>query len=82
MANLSIRRIDEDTLRRLRIQAASNGVSMEEEIRRILKRAVEASEPLGDLAVRLFSPAWGEEPLPLPPREIHAPLDFTAERND
>lgn len=76
MANLSIRKIDEDTLQGLRMQAASHGVSMEEEIRQILKRAVAAPEPPGDLAVRLFKPAWDDEQLVLPPREVQEPIDF------
>jgi antitoxin FitA len=76
MANLSIRKIDDETLQALRMQAASHGVSMEEEVRQILKQAVAAAEKPGDLAVRLFSPAWGTEALPLPPREVHEPLDF------
>jgi plasmid stability protein len=76
MANLSIRKIDEETLQGLRMQAASHGVSMEEEIRQILKRAVAAREKPGDLAVRLFNPAWGEEQLVLPSRDVQEPIDF------
>jgi plasmid stability protein len=76
VANLSIRKIDEETLRQLRIQAASHGISMEEEVRQIIKRALESSEKLGDLAVRLFGPAYGSEALILPEREVSAPLDF------
>jgi hypothetical protein len=49
---------------------------MEEEVRRILKREAAAPERLGDLAVRLFSPAYGEPPLSLPEREAHEPIDF------
>jgi plasmid stability protein len=79
MANLSIRKIDEETLQGLRMQAARHGVSMEEEIRQILKRAVAAPEKPGDLAVRLFTPAWGEEQLVLPPRELQDPVDFGSE---
>jgi plasmid stability protein len=76
MANLSIRKIDDDTLQRLRMLAATHGVSMEEEVRQILKHAVATSEKPGDLAVRLFGPAWGGAPLELPRREVHEPLDF------
>jgi plasmid stability protein len=76
VANLSIRKIDEETLRKLRIQAASHGVSMEEEVRRIIKRALEAPERLGDFAVRLFGPAYGGEALTLPERETSPPPDF------
>jgi len=39
---------------------------MDEEIRRVLKQAVDSPERLGDLAVCLFSPAYGEDELELP----------------
>lgn len=77
MASLSVRKLDDDTLKRLRIRAAQHGVSMEEEVRQILKRAVATPECLGDLAVRLFSPAYGGEELKLPEREIHDPTVFS-----
>ena len=76
MASLSVRRIDSETLSQLRMRAARHGVSMEEEARRILKQAVAAPEKLGDLAVRLFSPAYGDTELELPEREVHEPLEF------
>ena len=59
MASLSVRKLDEETVAQLRIRAARHGVSMEEEARQILKRAATAPESLGDLAVRIFSPAYG-----------------------
>ncbi len=49
---------------------------MEEEVRQILKQAVLAPDRIGDLAVRLFSPAWGETVLELPEREVNEPLKF------
>ena len=76
MPSLSVRKIDEDIMRRLRIQAAKHGASMEEEVRQILKRAVSTPENLGDLAVRLFSPVYGNEELTLPERETYEPLSF------
>ena len=42
MASLSVRKIDADVYERLRIRAAQHGVSMEEEVRQILKRVVAA----------------------------------------
>jgi hypothetical protein len=42
MPNLNIRRLDEETIRRLRVRAAERGHSMEEEARRILKAATAA----------------------------------------
>ncbi len=40
MATMTIRNLDEDTKMKLRLQAAFNGHSMEEEARRILNRAL------------------------------------------
>ena len=76
MPSLSVRKLDEDTLSRLRIMAAKHGVSMEEEARRIVKLAVSTPEHSGDLAVSLFSPAYGGHTLELPERETRAPLKF------
>jgi plasmid stability protein len=46
MASLTIRNLDEETKRALRIRAAQRGVSMEEEARRILKAALaDARQP-------------------------------------
>lgn len=75
MASLSVRKLDEETLSRLRIRAAKHGVSMEEEARRILKDAVTAPEYLGDLALRIFGPRHGVD-LPLRERTAHEPLDL------
>ncbi len=76
MASLSVRKLDEETLSRLRMRAANHGVSMEEEARRILKEAVSAPERLGDLAVRLFGPHHGVD-LELPEHAPHAPIEFS-----
>jgi plasmid stability protein len=76
MPSLSVRKIDEKTLSQLRMQAAKHGVSMEEEVRQIIKRAVTTPENLGDLAVRLFCSAYNGEGLSLPEREVHDPLKF------
>lgn len=76
MPSLSVRRLDEQTLSRLRVRAATHGVSMEEEARRILKEAVNAPERLGDLAVQIFGSKYGID-LQLPDRTPHEPLDFT-----
>ena len=59
MASLSVRKLDDETLARLRLRAAEHGVSMEEEARRILAAAVAAPIRLGDLAVQLFGSAYG-----------------------
>ena len=76
MPSLSVGKIDDDTMRLLQMQAAKHGASVEEEVRQIIKRAVSTPESLGDLAVKLFSPAYGNEELTLPERETHEPLSF------
>ena len=77
MANLSVRKIDGETLVRLRARAAQHGVSVEEEARQIIQEAVLAPKRLGDLAVRIFGPQYGVE-LELPQRGAHEPMDFSA----
>ncbi|MFT5452055.1 MAG: plasmid stability protein [Enterobacterales bacterium] len=76
MASLSVRKIEAETLSLLRVQAAKHGVSMEEEVRQIIKKAVSTPENIGDLAVRLFSPAYGADELNIAPREVHDALKF------
>ena len=73
MASLSVRRVDDEIYERLRRQAASKGISMEEEVRRILCAAVSAPQNLGDLAVSLFGSVGGVD-LELPRREAHEPI--------
>ena len=77
MASLSVRKIDDETVAHLRARAARHGVSMEEEVRRILRQAVAAPELLGDLALRVFGPAYGGAELELPEREVHEPMEFS-----
>ncbi|MBY0377986.1 MAG: hypothetical protein K2Q33_05440 [Gammaproteobacteria bacterium] len=75
MANLSVRKLDTETLNALRIQAAKHGISMEEEVRQILKRSVQHPQAIGNIAQNLFGPKQGID-LKLPPRTPHQPLDF------
>ena len=74
MANLSIRKLDDDTITRLRIRAAHHRISMEEEARRILRQAV-TPKRLGDLSVQFFGTESGVE-LELPQHAPHDPLSF------
>ena len=78
MPSISVRKLKEETIQLLRIQAVNHGVSMEEEVRQIIVRSVSIPEPLGSLAVKLFSPAYKEDApeLPLPGRTIHEPIEF------
>jgi antitoxin FitA len=45
MAQLLVRNLDDDVKARLRVLAAEHGRSMEEEVRAILRQAVEAERP-------------------------------------
>jgi len=82
MATLTIRQLDEKLKRRLRVRAAHNGRSMEEEAREILRGALVTSEaPKPNLAEsirRKMAAAGGGIDLKLPKREpIREPPDFT-----
>ena len=70
MASITIRKLDDDVKGRLRVRAANNGRSMEEEARVILRDAVEHKVPARDLAAAIrarMAPLGGVE-LELPPR--------------
>ena len=56
MASLTIRDLEDETKERLRVRAAQNGHSMEEEARSILRRAVGGVTGAGlwDLSRQLF----------------------------
>jgi len=73
--SLSIRRLDDETYDRLRDRATRKGVSMEEEVRQILKREVSPPGRLGDLFLKIFGPARGAD-LEIPRREPHEPIDL------
>ena len=75
MANLSVRKLDEKTVRALRLQAARHNVSMEEEARQILQRAVNIPKDIGALAKRYFGSECGVD-LALPKRNPHDPMAF------
>lgn len=53
MASITIRNLDDDIKRRLRVRAAEHGRSMEEEAREILRQAVGDQHPPMNLAQRL-----------------------------
>ena len=74
MGSLSIRKLDDEVVRRLRARAGAAGVSMEEEARRILSTAVTTPDRLGDLAVATFGPVNGYE-LEIPEHPPHEPID-------
>ncbi|NHZ72312.1 MAG: plasmid stabilization protein [Aquificales bacterium] len=69
MATITIRNLNEETKHKLRQVAAHHGHSMEEEVRRILNRAINPVEQkgLGTLINQPFEAIGGVE-LELPPR--------------
>ena len=71
MASIIIRQLPEATKRKLRIRAAQNGRSMEQEAREILKseltKPAEQSKDLGKVIRDIFTPLGGVE-LDIPPR--------------
>ncbi|TGN56945.1 plasmid stabilization protein [Paracoccus liaowanqingii] len=71
MASLTIRNLQDDVKRRLRIRAAEHGRSMEEEAREILREVVGEAKPTHDLAaaIRARVRPLGGVILDLPPRE-------------
>ena len=72
MASITIRNLDDGVRTLLRVRAAGNGRSMEEEVRLILREAVEPEtmheKGLGTAIHELFKPFGGVE-LALPPRQ-------------
>ncbi len=71
MASITVRNLDEDLKRRLRVRAAENGRSMEQEVREILRMTIHRDEApvrnLGTTIHELFRPLGGVD-LEIPPR--------------
>lgn len=76
MASITIRNLDEALKQRLRVEAARHGHSMEEEVRLILRGALDEREPPARLGTRIRhrfadaehggfeAPARGDSPQP------------------
>ncbi|WP_158010928.1 FitA-like ribbon-helix-helix domain-containing protein [Tardibacter chloracetimidivorans] len=80
MAVMTIRNIDDVIKKRLRVRAAVNGRSMEDEARDILRSALSTDDPrprnLAHAIHERFGPLGGVD-LPHMPREaIRQPVDF------
>ena len=73
MASITVRNIDDDLKERLRIRAARNGHSLEEEVRLILRRATGeiTGKELWELSRELFANDGVD--LELPPRRKGRP---------
>ena len=80
MANITIRNLDDGLKRRLRVQAAIHGRSMEEEAREILRdalnRAADTPRNLGSAIHELFAPLGGFEMPDIPREPIREPPSF------
>lgn len=72
MASITVRNLDDDLKQRLRVRAAANGRSMEQEVREILRVTLHQDEgPVRDLGTaihELFRPLGGVD-LEIPARE-------------
>jgi plasmid stability protein len=56
MAQFTVRNLEDDVKQRLQARAALHGVSMEEEVRRVLRQAVMTRQPpAADLGTRMAS---------------------------
>ena len=79
MASITIRNLDDGLKRRLRVRAAENSRSMEEEARNILRHAVGEAPPPKDLgrAIHARFAALGGVELELPQRgPMRTPPEF------
>ena len=72
MASITVRNLDDDLKQRLRVRAAENGRSMEQEVREILRveliREAAPVRNLGTTIHEIFKPLGGVD-LEIPPRE-------------
>ena len=72
MASITVRNLDDDLKQRLRVRAAENGRSMEQEVREILRvELVREAAPVRNLGTaihEIFKPLGGVD-LEIPPRE-------------
>lgn len=77
MANISVRKLDDQVYNQLRIRAAEHGVSMEEEARQIISKTVSVPERMSDVFRKHFGRDHGVD-LDIPNhRDIpHNPMDF------
>ena len=79
MASITIRNLDDDVMRRLRVRAAEHHRSMEEEARLILRNAVGRKPSSRDLASIIrshFGPDNGVDLKPAPREPVREPPSF------
>lgn len=77
MANLSIRKLNANAYKQLRLRAVRHGVSMEEEARQIICHVVLAPERITTIFQEYFGHKNGVD-LDIPnERKPHEPMDFS-----
>ena len=76
MATLCVRKVNEDTYQQLRSQAAAHGISMEEEVRRILINGVTPMEKPSVIFARYFGKHHGVLLNISRDHDKHPPQDF------
>jgi len=86
MASITIRKLEESTKRKLKVQAAQNGRSMEQEAREILKSELDRPRKprTGAELVKRIRAIWeplGGVDLELPPREPMRDPDWLKDWN-
>lgn len=77
MTSLTIRNVNDATKQSLRIRAARHGISMEEEVRRILREALRPAEAPSGLGKRLRDRFAGLAAEEFVAPERHAPRSAT-----
>jgi len=76
MANLSVRKLNQEVYERLRVRAAKHGLSMEEEARQIISQAVSAPEKISEVFQKYFGRKNGVELEMKRKHKPHEPMDF------
>lgn len=76
MANLSVRKLDDNVYKQLRVRAAKHGVSLEEEARQIISQAVAAPERISTVFRKHFGYENGIDLEIEKHRKPHDPMEF------
>lgn len=80
MASITVRNIDKNLKKRLRVQAAEHGRSMEEEVRNILRAALslekENDHNMADFIRSHIEPLGGIDLPEIPREKIREPVNF------
>jgi plasmid stability protein len=76
MASFSIRKLDDNVYKKLKLRAAQHGVSMEEEVRQILTKVVDVPEKMSQVFQKHFGKTNGLDSELTQQRKPHEPIDF------